>query len=145
MLWMLTKTYININWHGKSVILTKVCQGWQDKNSQKNVGMRFDIGSEVADVNCEYSLTLNQCSLLKRKGTRFLQTVELQKDGAFCETAYSFQPSTIFAKSSILDVWLGSECVSDFNLWNILSCEIYWPESIVFLRFASDINRIQAN
>ena len=32
--------------------------------------------------------------------------------GAFYENKYGFQPLTISTKSSILDVWLGSECVN---------------------------------
>ena len=32
----------------------------------------------------------------------------------FCENRWSFQSLTVFAKTSMLDVWLGPEYASDF-------------------------------
>ena len=45
----------------------------------------------------------------------------------FPKIVHGFQPLTIFTKTFILDVWLGSECVSDTSNW---ACDIaHWLET----------------
>ena len=43
----------------------------------------------------------------------------------FAKVIYGFEPLTFLAESSILDVWLGSECVSAFGInMNMLCAEL---------------------
>ena len=59
-------------------------------------------------------------------------------DRNLCEIVEGYQSFSIFGKSSIVYVWLGSECTSDFGSW---FCYWNWLKLISFIvKFASHVS-----
>ena len=77
-------------------------------------------------------------SLTWEAHSRPSQTFEM---GLVAKIITGFMPLTIFAKGFILDIWLGSEYVSDINISN--NCSAYFCNKVKRKTFPAAIGNLQ--